>query len=57
MRSESLNSYSELGTNDVHAFRDWGNIMEGDYATTEEMHAAIMEAVTSIMQGPLLQHS
>ncbi|KAG5180437.1 arginase [Tribonema minus] len=53
MRSKSLNAYSELGTNDEHAYRDWGNIEEGSFASTEEMHAAIKDAVTSIMSAGL----
>jgi hypothetical protein len=51
MRSESLNTYTELATNDAHAFRDFGDLQESSYATTEAMHAAITAGVTGILKG------
>jgi hypothetical protein len=51
MASESLNAYSELGFDVNCLFRDFGDIWEGDYSTTEAMHAAIHTALQPILQG------
>jgi hypothetical protein len=62
MASESLNAYSELGFDVNCLFRDFGDIWEANYSTTEAMHAAIHSALQPILQGKalyihILQHT
>ena len=51
MASKSLNSYSELGTNDLNAYCDFGDVCERDFSSTEAMHAGIHTAMLSILNG------
>lgn len=53
LASKSLNDYSELGNNAMELMKDFGDVRETDFKTTEAMHEALCASLQSILDEGL----